>query len=273
MFEHKKSHIPAGLEMYFSREISEKFAELEQNEKNFAVAEIVDRLLMEKVSTTTGPLRVAELGGGAHPDRYNSFFTELLHRSGSHVDWVDVSPFMLEIARKYLVADRAPIISFVEQDMLGYLTKQPDASLDVVIMKYTIDHVADLQKLFALLATKLKHRGVLIATLGVLNPELRSFSTNARFLYNGEQFPDNETRMLTDGDSFTVKFFRESGNPAAGYLEGAETTKYFHSAEKIKTVAGDIGLSMQLGDWKQFLAEPKQGGIKMNQDIMILTRN
>ena len=35
------------LKMYFSPEIAEKFAQLEQNEKNYRVAAIVDRVLMQ----------------------------------------------------------------------------------------------------------------------------------------------------------------------------------------------------------------------------------
>lgn len=42
------SHNNKGLEMYFSPEIAEKFAELEQNEKNFKVAQIVDLVLTQE---------------------------------------------------------------------------------------------------------------------------------------------------------------------------------------------------------------------------------
>ena len=99
-------------------------------------------------------------------------------------------------------------------------------------MKYTIDYMNNLDALFELLSAKLAQGGKLIATIGITSPELKSYSTNARFLYNGEQFPDNETRTLKDGDNFTVKFFKVLGDPGGGYIEGAETLKYFHSTEK-----------------------------------------
>ncbi len=91
-----------GLEMYFSREIAEKFAELEQNEKNFRVAEIVDRILMQETVGLSKPIQAAELGGGAHPDRYHKFFNKLIENPRGHIDWVDISPYMLELAEKYI---------------------------------------------------------------------------------------------------------------------------------------------------------------------------
>ena len=114
--------------------------------------------------------------------------------------------------------------------------------------------------------------GKLIATIGSTSPELKSYSTNARFLYNGEQFPDDETRTLKDGDNFTVKFFKISGNPSAGYLKGAETLKYFHSAEKIKQLAKSFGFDIFLGDWKDFVSQEDQKSETMNQDVLVLTK-
>ncbi|MEI6627623.1 MAG: methyltransferase domain-containing protein [bacterium] len=265
-----------GLEMYFSPEIAGKFAELEQNDKNFRVAEIVDRILIQKVGDLPEPIKVAELGGGAHPDRYHNFFTRLLQEPRGQIDWVDISPHMLELAEHYLVGkkyqDRREVITFIEADILDYLRNLEDDSLNVAIMKYTIDHITDLGLLFDLLNQKLVKNGKLVATIGSVSPELKSYSTNARFLYNGEQFPDNETRTLKDGDSFTVKFFKVSGNPNAGYLQGAKTVKYFHSEEKIKQLAEVAGFDVFLGDWKDAVDENNQEGETLNQEILILTK-
>jgi len=139
-------------------------------------------------------------------------------------------------------------------------------------MKYTIDHIKDLGKLFELLAKKSKKGGKLISTADNLNPELKSYSTNARFLYNGEEFPDDETRTLKDGDSFTIKFFKESGNPESGYLKGAETVKYYHSPEKILKLAKKFKFDTFLGDWKKIADEDGQVGENMDQDVLILTK-
>jgi len=183
---------------------------------------------------------------------------------------------MLDLAKKYISTKeyqkRKNIINFVNDDILGYLQKIPDEKIDLAIMKYTIDHIKDLEKLFELLAKKLKSKGRLVATIGMLSPELKSIATNARFLYKGKEFPENETRILKDGESFTVKFFKESGNPKAGYLEGAETIKYYHSPEKIKELAQKFGFDIFLGDWKNLIPKNKQNDEKMEQDILVLRK-
>ncbi|MBU2416321.1 class I SAM-dependent methyltransferase [Patescibacteria group bacterium] len=264
-----------GLEMYFSPEIAEKFAELEQNEKNFKVAQIVDTLLLQESTDLKAPIYSAELGGGAHPDRYDEFFSKLSNEHG-HMDWVDVAPLMLELAKKYIsnekYQNRKKVITFVKSEILEYLRGLENEKLNLAVMKYTIDHIDNLDVLFELLSIKLTQGGKLIATIGSTSPELKSYSTNARFLYNGEQFPDNETRTLKDGDNFTVKFFKVSDDPTAGYLEGAETMKYYHSAEKIKQLAESFGFDIFLGDWKDFVPQESQKGEVINQDVLVLTK-
>jgi ubiquinone/menaquinone biosynthesis C-methylase UbiE len=264
-----------GLEMYFSSEVAEKFAELEQNEKNFKVAQIVDTILFQEFADLKVPIYSAELGGGAHPDRYDKFFSKLLNEGG-HIDWVDVAPPMLELAKKYIsnekYQNRKEVITFIKSELLEYLRGLENGKLDLAIMKYTIDYIENLDELFKLLSVKLAQGGKLIATIGSTSPELKSYSTNARFLYNGEQFPDNETRTLKDGDNFTVKFFKVSGDPTAGYLEGAETLKYFYSAERIKQLAAFSGFDIFLGDWKDFVPQENQKSETMNQEVLVLTK-
>jgi len=269
------SNTNKGLEMYFSPEIAEKFAELEQNEKNFKVAQVVDTILLQESADLKDPIYSAELGGGAHPDRYDEFFSKLIN-NGGHMDWVDVAPLMLELAKKYIsnekYQNRKNTITFVKSEILEYLHGLENEKLDLAIMKYTINHIDSLDKLFELLSEKLKHGGKLIATIGSTSPELKSYSTNARFLYNGEQFPDNETRALKDGDNFTVKFFKVSGDPMAGYLEGAETLKYYHSSEKIRQLAESFGFDIFLGDWKDFVPQENQKGETISQEVLVLTK-
>lgn len=265
-----------GLKMYFSPEIAEKFAELEQNEKNFKVAQIVDLILMQESAEIKTPIYSAELGGGAHPDRYHKFFSKLLNEPRGHMDWVDVSPYMLELAKKYIsnekYQNRKKVITFIKSNILEYLRGLENEKLDLAIMKYTIDHIDNIKALFKLLSQKVMQGGKLIATIESTSPELKSYSTNARFLYNGAQFPDDETRTLKDGDNFMVKFFKISGNPDGGYLEGAETLKYFHSAEKMKQLAESLGFDIFLGDWKDFVERDSQGGESMDQEILVLTK-
>ncbi|MEK7627529.1 MAG: methyltransferase domain-containing protein [Patescibacteria group bacterium] len=264
------------LKMYFSPKITKRFAELEQNDKNFRVAEIVDQVIMQETKHIPDPIYAAELGGGAHPDRYHAFFNKLTKEPRGHMDWVDISLYMLELAKKYITNEkyqnRKEVIVFIKSEILDYLRSLENEKLDLAIMKYTIDHINNINELFNLLASKLKRNGKLIATIGSTNPELKSFSTNARYLYNGKPFPDNEIRILKDGDSFTVKFFKISGDQNSGYLKGAETVKYFHSAEKIKQLADFFGFNIFIGDWKNFIEKDNRGGESMDQEIIVLTK-
>lgn len=260
--------------MYFSPQIVEKFAELEQNEKNFRVARVIDNILVQESINLKGPIYSAELGGGAHPDRYDSFFNKLIKEEG-RIDWVDASPYMLALAEKYISNERyekrKDVINFIQDDILDYLSKLENGKLDLAIMKYTIDHIKDLEKLFKLLSEKLKAGASLVSTITSIKPELKSCSTNARFLYKGEEFPDNETRTLKDGDSFTIKFFKVSGDPSAGYLDGAESLKYYHSPEKIKKLAKIYNFNVFLGDWKDFVKKENQKDETIDQEVLVLT--
>jgi len=265
-----------GIEMYFSEEITEKFAQLEQNEKNYRVAAIIDKILLQETENIENPIYVAELGGGAHPDRYHKFFSKLLKEPKGHMDWVDISPYMLKLAEKYLgnkkYRKRKEVIRFIESDILEYLNRLENKKLDLAIMKYTFEYLKDIKSLFELLSKKLKSKGRLIATIDNLRPELKSYSTNGRYLYNGKEFPDNETRLLKDGDSFMIKFFKVSGDHSSGYLEGAEVVKYYHSPEKIKRLAGFLGFDIFLGDWKDFISPERQKGEEISQNILVLTK-
>ncbi len=262
-----------NLNMYLNPEVAQMFARREQNEKHRQVAEAVDEVLMRVSRNMTKPLKVAELGGGAHLDRYHKLFSVLLQSPGSRIDWVDTSAPMLDEAKRYLsqpeYSERNRVINFIKKDIFQYLKNADDNSIDIAIMKYTFEYIQNIKQLFALLKRKLKEGGVLVATVNT-NPRLPSYSTNARFFYKGQPIPDGEERILKDSDKIIIKFFTESGNPQADYLPGAETFKYFHSAEKVKALAGQFGFGIFLGDWKDFVGDDKQVDNKLDQEILVL---
>ncbi len=272
----KKEKLARESKMFFSPEVAREFAEHEQNEKNFKAAEAVDRVVANQLKDVADPLYVAELGGGAHPDRYHKLFRRLVNNPKNHIDWVDASPHMLKLAKEYISTEkykeRKNIISFKNKEITEYLSGLKDKELDIVMMKYVIEYIEDLDELFTLLAAKLKRGGKLVATVNT-NPELKSFSTNARYLYRGEEFPSGETKKLKEGDKFAIKFFKESGNPNSGYIEGAETVKYFHSEEKIEQVARSYGFEVLLGDWKEMVSEEeKEGLLDIDEELLVLTK-
>ena len=67
---------------------------------------------------------------------------------------------MLEQAKRYLretnLEERNKVISFIEMEILDYLSTLGDNSLDLVIMKYTFEHIENIDQLFSLLSHKLK---------------------------------------------------------------------------------------------------------------------
>lgn len=260
------------IKMYFDKKIVEDFAEHEQNEKNFKVADIVDQVIIKTTWNIDQNFKAVELWWGAHPDRYHRFFSELVEKNWN-IDWVDISPHMLELAKKYIDTDeyrnRFKVIKFIENDISTYLQWTENNSIDLAIMKYTIDHIKDIDELFWLLQKKLKSWWVLVSSIGVLSPNLKSISTNARFLYDWEEFSENETKILKDWDNFTVKFFNVSGKPENWYIQWWETTKYYHSEEKYRKTAKKYWFEIFVWDWKNYIPWNENW---LNQDILVLRK-
>ncbi len=181
---------------------------------------------------------------------------------------------MINLAKEYIEAGnlkrRIDILDFIEQDAIKYLQGLLDDELDLILVKYSIDYVEDLDEFFKLIYKKLKKDSSLIATLTLPSPILKSISTNARFLYEGKEFPEDETRELKEGEKFDIKFFKESGNPESGYVKGAETTKIYHSKEKIEKTAKEYGLKCFVGNWKEHMDEKDSESI--DQGVLILEK-
>jgi len=114
-------------------------------------------------------------------------------------------------------------------DIIKYLQNLQNKRLDLVIMKYTLDHIKNINKLFFLLSKKMKDKSVFIATITLIEPRLKGSSTSARYWYKGKEIPIGKDITLKDEDKFTIKFLKELGNFKSEYLEGAETVKYYHS--------------------------------------------
>lgn len=262
-----------NIKMYFNKDIVKKFAKHEQNEKNFTVAKIIDQAIIEYSTITNSDFYAAELGWWAHPDRYHNFFEKLI-KAQWKIDRVDISPYMLKEAKQYISSSeyksRFNVINFIENDIISYLKSLKDNTLDLAIMKYTIDHIEDLNPLFELLNKKLKKNWVLISWIWILDPNLKSISTNARFLYNWKEFPKDETKILKDWDTFWVKFFVDSGNPKWWYIPWAETHKYYHSEEKMKKLSKQYWFLSQLWDHSTILKSPVSS---MQQNILILEKS
>lgn len=271
--------VPPGMEMYFDRGTAEKFAELEQNEKHKSVSRVLDRVAIHELKDRPNPLHIAELGGGAHPDRYDAIYARLLEPPTGQMDWVDISPYMLQFAEKYLdkegLAKRKEVTRFIQQGLLGYLQQQPDQSLDLALLKYVAAYLppAEFETMTSLLSKKLKPGGCMVATYGYLKPELPSRSTNTKFFLNDVSVPEGEVKQLHHGDKIGIKFFKISGKPESGFLEGAESLHYYHSPEWIHQIASKHHLDCFLGDWSERIPAEERGEQTMDQGVLIFKSN
>jgi hypothetical protein len=94
-------------------------------------------------------------------------------------------------------------------------------------------------------------------------------------LHNGEEFPENETRILQDGDNFTVKFFKESWNPEKWYIPGAQTTKYFHAEENYNKTAAKYWFDIFIWNRKEYITDhtQKYPDMDLDQNILVMKKN
>jgi len=267
--------IPKGLELYFDPVTAKLLAERQENYRHREVAEIIATIILDKLKDTPDPISVAALGAGAHADRYNSLFDRLLRQSEGHMDWVDFSPYMLAMAPDYLqkkgLENREKVISYIEQYSLQYLEQKAENSLDAVIMQYTLEDIQELELLFKLLAKAVKEGGIMVATIQA-SPEITSVHSNWRYLYQGKEFQENETRTLKDGEEWQLKCYKEVDNPAAGFIPGVETVKYFHSSETIAKLANKYGFDCFIGDWREPLPGELQNKFEIDQSVLILKK-
>ena len=161
---------------------------------------------------------------------------------------------MLKLAKESL-KNNSEIINFVEKDYLKYLKEIDDDSLDFVMIKYSLDYIKNFKEFFSFLYKKMKKDSFFISTVTVSSDILKSNSTNARYFYRGKPIPFGESVKLKEGDSFGIGFFKESGNPNSGLIEGAFTTKYYFSVDTIKSLAQKQGFEVFFGDWRNLLKE------------------
>lgn len=257
-------------EMFFNEKVARYFAKSEQNEKNFQTASAIDEIATAHLKKITPPYHVADIFAGAHPDRYNNLFKLLIQASGK-IDWVDYSPIMLKLAKEYLEEckdDRAKTVNFIHKTHREYLETLPDETLNLVLIKYSLDYVKNPETFFALLYKKMKKNSILISTITMPSNIIKSHSTNAKYFFEGKPIPEDQEIHLKDGDQFTIKFFKESGNPNSGLIENAGTTKHYFSQETILAVAEEAGFQASVADWKQFVETDSE----FNLNVLVLKK-
>ena len=259
--------------LYFDYVRAREVATQEQNEKNYRVASILDRIMMHELSNTRWPLNIVEMGGGAHLDRYHQLFGKISSQGGI-IHWVDFSEPMIQLAREYLLKTgfsyRLQFIDFVNHDMVAYLQGIEDESVDLFNFKYTFDHVKNLEGLMGLLWRKLNTDGSVTSDISIKDV-LRARSTNAQYFYNGVALKEWEEIKLKDGDHFSLKFFRESGNHDSELLAG-EITKIYYSKASIISQAESVGFRCLIDDWRNLVPRAEHFGETMDQEFLVLRK-
>ncbi|MDA3837265.1 MAG: 50S ribosome-binding GTPase [Nanoarchaeota archaeon] len=261
--------------MFDHEDVAREFAEKEQNETDYEIGEIIDNIVFEKLAHKELPIHIAELYAGAHPDRYDELFRILTTDKKNKFDWVDSSTAMLDLAKEYLKAGnlmkRFKSLDFIERDSIKYLKDLPNETLDLILLKESINSIENLDEFLKLTSEKLKEDSSLIATLPMTSSIIKSVSKDARFLHKRKDFPESETRELEEGEYFTMKYFKEKDNPQSGFIRHAELTQFYHSKEKIKELANKYNLKCFIGNWKIYTGE-KDSDL-LDYEILILEKN
>jgi hypothetical protein len=237
--------------LYHEEDLAGAIIALEHRSSHYRdLAQIMGYVAALEASKRSGSLYVAELGGGAHPEHYTHLWRVLEGLESGSVDWVDMSVYMLNHAKETFPQPLVESVRFIPCDMMSYLQQIGDHALDMVLMKYTFNFLPPtvLESFFALLRQKLFRTGRLVATISVENGILPSRSQHVRYVHQGEEVPVGESRVLSEGEEYGVKFFANPDDPARGYV--GEIQLYYHSLGKLKSMAEKYGFDYFFGDWR-----------------------
>ena len=279
MRENPKDTIVDPLQMYRG-ESARRFVKSEENPLYWANAKIIEKEILERLNVVHRPWHYAELAAGAHTDAYPQFFAALLQDSESHVDWVDSSPDMIELAQEYLLSsvpaadsERAqPLIHFIEADIFEYLSRLEEDSLDIATLKNAFDYIEDLEQLFSLLFQKLKPGGCMIA--GLSSSRIRGIQTaqtphaQCSIINPNDEIIEidpQEPHKLQTGERIRVQFF-ERGTTTL--MKGVETILFFHSQEEIEEIAKRSGFKFELN----YRTQEDGTGKNLEIPVLVLTK-
>ena len=146
----------------------------------------------------------------------------------------------------------AASISYIVKDIVSCLDEQENNSLDIIMMRYNLDYLSDLDVFFELIFQKLAPWGVFVSDMTMTSAELKSHSTNAKYFFEDNPVPLWETVTLQDWDTYTIKFFKESWNPKWGLLPWISTQKYYFSLDTIEQFISKHFDTLFVWDWREY---------------------
>jgi hypothetical protein len=241
------------LELFSTRESADRFTKHQHNPRNVAVTKVIEEIILSSIDVEKW-MTLVNLGWRWDTHRYDKLLTKI-HELAWSIHWVNIAPIILEVWKEY--AENMPYsssIEYINENILSYLRCQQDASINIIMMRYTLDYLSDLDAFFALVAKKLAPWGIFVSDMTMANAELKSHSTNAKYFFEWKAVPSWETITLQDWDSYTIKFFKESWNPQAWLLPGITTQKYYFSLETIQQAIATHFSEMFIWDWREHVA-------------------
>lgn len=221
-----------GQEMYFDKEIAQTMIEREKNQEHILTAQTVENIALSEIEPRLG-LKIAELGAGAHPQRYPNLL-EFLNKNEGRLEWVDQAPIMLDYAKKQVPKNKN--IDFAEKEMVSYL-KQNKNEFDALILKYSFNYVisSSLEEWLKAMNESLKENAVVIATLNLYEEGLKPRSFNATYTINGNPIPHGYGPK--HNEIIEIHFLKKGGDESPNPETFADTKIIYYSPEKIKEAA------------------------------------
>ncbi len=196
--------------MYFNLDYVEKIVARQRDYKNnrehLGVSRIFQAIGLThlKEQQKDNP-RMVNLGAGACTDEFDEMLTYLKDKNGL-IDWVDHSPFMIELAKKYQPEKFENNIILHQQDWSDWLETVDNDVLDIIFMEYTFNYIDNLTDFFQILAKKMTQDGILIANPNLYPQGLKSETTNALYSINGQMIRAGTTEYPVSGDIIGVHF-------------------------------------------------------------------
>jgi len=237
-----------GQEMYFDKEITQTMIEREKNQEHILTAQTVENIALSEIKPKLG-LKIAELGAGAHPQRYPNLL-EFLNKNKGGLEWIDQAPIMLDYAKKQVPKNKN--IDFIEKEMVSYL-KQNKNEFDALILKYSFNYVisASLEEWLKTMNESLKENATVIATLNLYEEGLKPRSFNATYTINGNPIPRGYKPK--HNEIIEIHFLKKGGDESHNPETFADTKIVYYSPEKIKEAAQKAGFSniSLFDDWSK----------------------
>eukprot|EP01031_Cornospumella_fuschlensis_P027484 gene27484-33189_t len=190
----------------------------------------VRKMVTEKVCVNSrDDVKVLEIGCGT--GKNTAFYASL--ECVSVVVAVDLSEMMLEQARKKVLSDK---VTFQCVDILqdwDLFLPSKEGSFDIVSFSLVLEHIEDLNRIFALCYRYLKPGGVVY--VGELHPFKQYMGSKARFFDE----KSDKTKVLTCFTHHTSEFISSAQRSGLGLLHLSE-----HFDDECNSTAGEGGVEI-----------------------------